>query len=102
MKRSIIIFAILIVASSVVFAALWKVDNKQAPPISLPDAYQIAATALGSATNEFHCTSAEFIGSYCAPGSWMFRFYNTNGSCKAVFACPDGSVHFQDGNLLNF
>ena len=102
MKRYIIIFAVLTILSSIAFAALWSVDPKAAPPIALPDAYRVAATALGSATNEFHCTEAKVIGAWCGPSSWMFMFYSTNGTCKAVFACPDGSVHFQDGNHLQF
>ena len=97
MKRYIIILAMLTVVSSIAFAAQWLVDQKIAPPIALPDAYRLATTSLGSATNQFHCTAAEFVGEYCAPGSWRFSFYSTNGALKTVWTCPDGSTHSQDG-----
>ena len=96
MKRIIIIFTVLVAVCGIAFAAAWTVDPKQAPPIALPDAYRLAASALGSATNEFHCTRAEFVGEECAPGSWRFDFYSTNGASKFVFACPDGSAHVYD------
>jgi len=101
MKHSIIIAAVALTCSigSIAFAASWWIDQKRAPRIALPDAYRLATTALGSATNEFHCTRAEFVGEECAPGSWRFDFYSTNGTPKFVFACPDGSTRVYDNSL---
>jgi hypothetical protein len=96
MKHSIIIFSVLSIICSVAIAAAWVADPKQAPPISLPDAYRAATTALGSATNQFHCTAAQFVGEECVPGSWRFDFYNTNGVPKWVYVCPDSSTHIYD------
>ena len=98
MKRYIIILAMLTVVSSIAFAARWLCDPKVAPPIALPDAYRLATTALGSATNQFHCTAATFVGEQCAPGSWKFEFYSTNGTLKTVYACPDSSTRVYDGS----
>jgi hypothetical protein len=98
MKRSIIVFSILTIVCSVAFAARWMVDQKQAPPITLPDAYRLATIALGSATNQFHCTAARFVGEQCAPGSWKFEFYSTNGTLKTVYACADSSTRVYDGS----
>ena len=98
MKRSLIVYSILTIVCSVAFAARWVIDQKQAPPINLPDAYRLATAALGSATNQFHCTAAKFVGEECDPGSWRFDFYNTNGALKTVDACPDNSTRVYDGS----
>ena len=96
MKRFLIVISILTVVCSVAVAARWMVDQKQAPPISLADAYRLATVALGSVTNQFHCTAAQFVGEECAPGSWRFDFHNTNGALNLVYVCPDGSTHIYD------
>jgi hypothetical protein len=87
MKHSIIIFAMLTIVSSVAFATLWLFDPKTAPTIPLPNAYGRAMTALGSATNEFHCTDAKFN----TPGTWFFSFYSTNGALKTVEVSTNSS-----------
>jgi hypothetical protein len=102
MTRYIIVFTALTIVCSVAFAARWMIDPKQAPPITLPDAYRLATTALGSATNQFHCINARFVGEECAPGSWKFDFYNTNGALKTVYACPDCSTRVYDGGVATF
>ena len=80
MKHSIIVIAMFAIACCVVFAANPLADPKVAPMILLPDAYRQAMTALGSATNTFHCTKAEWQ----SLGFWEFSFYNTNGGLKTV------------------
>jgi hypothetical protein len=82
MKRLIIVVLTLGITSSLVFAAVWFNDPKEVPTISLPDAYRQAITALGSATNTFHCMTAQWE----RPGFWEFSFYNTNGVLKTVDA----------------
>jgi hypothetical protein len=85
MKHFIIIIVTLTIVSSVAFAAVWFNDPKIAPTIPLSDAYRQAMIALGSDTNTFHCTAAQFE----APGFWSFRFYNTDGILKTVWAYTD-------------
>jgi hypothetical protein len=82
MKHSTIIIAVLTIVASVAFAATWFNDPKVAPTVPLPDAYRQAMIALGSATNTFHCTEAQWQ----RPGWWRFSFYNTNGVLKTVDA----------------
>ena len=82
MKRLIIPLLALGITSSLVFAATWFNDPKEVPSIKLPDAYSQAMTALGSDTNLFHCTAAQWQ----KPGFWRFNFYNTNGVLKTVDA----------------
>jgi hypothetical protein len=82
MKRLFIVLLALGITSSLVFAAIWRNDPKDVPSITLPDAYRQAMTALGSDTNVFHCTTAQWE----KPGFWEFSFYNTNGDLKTVDA----------------
>jgi len=67
--------------TTTVFASLigppW--DNTKAPSLSMPAAYQLAVTALGSATNEFHCVGASINTEFSSPG-WYFTFYSTNAT----------------------
>jgi hypothetical protein len=86
MKHSIAIFALLGIVSSVAFASLEGTDPKAAANATpLPDAYEHAMMALGSATNEFHCTSAHLVTPVEIPGGiWYFDFYSTNGAVKMV------------------
>ena len=46
------------------------------PALSLPAAYHLALTALGSSTNQLHCVSAGLYGG-SSPG-WIFTFCSTN------------------------
>jgi hypothetical protein len=102
MKRIFAMIAVWTIISEVVLASGWVLDPKIAPTVGLPDAYQLAVTTLGPATNQFHCTAAEFVGTYRPPGSWMFSFYNTNGALKTVLAYPDGKTHVYDGPPVFF
>ena len=57
--------------------ALRHYDNSKRPTLSLPVAYQLAVTALGSDTNRFHCVGAGITMDFGAP-RWSFTFYDTN------------------------
>ena len=59
---------------------LW--DETKPPTISLPDAYQLAITKLGQATNQFHCVRAGIYTNSNPQGVWDFAFYSTNASVK--------------------
>src|ERR1039457_7016623 len=80
MKTRYILLGLLVV-STAVFASLigppW--DNTKPPTLPLPAAYQLAVTALGSATNQFHCVSASINTEFSSPG-WYFTFCSTNTS----------------------
>jgi hypothetical protein len=69
----------LLAFTTVVFASviLPPYDNSKPPSLSLPAGYEIAMTALGSATNQFHCVSANITTDFGAP-RWSFTFYSTN------------------------
>ena len=79
MKMRYIILLFMLVVCTVVFASHLgpPYDNSKSPTLSLPDAYQLATTALGSATNQFHCVGASITTDFGAP-RWSFTFYTTN------------------------
>ena len=67
--------------------------TKPPPSLPLPAAYQMAITALGQATNQFHCVSAELS----SPG-WKFSFFSTNASVlpKCFYVEFEGKVYEDD------
>ena len=77
--KTLYILLILLALTTVVFASaiLPPYDNSKPPALSLPAAYHLAVTALGSATNQFHCVRASITTDFGAP-RWSFTFYNTN------------------------
>jgi len=97
MKKFLIILCLLMIAGGLAFALSPHRDNKKVPPVALPDAYRIAVAALGSATNEFHCTAAVFEVLDCPNGEWTFAFYTTNEVRKAIHVCVDGSTVIENG-----
>ena len=82
LKTLLIVVLALGVTCGVVFAESWLYDARVIPPITLPEAYSRAMTALGSATNSYHCMNAQFLTS--TPCGWSFRFYTTNGALRSV------------------
>jgi hypothetical protein len=61
--------------TTVVFASFVQppYNNAKPPTLSLPAAYQFAIVALGSATNQLHCTKASITTDFGAP-RWSFDF----------------------------
>jgi hypothetical protein len=57
---------------------LGSYDGGTPPPVSLPEAYGIALTHIGSASNAFYCLSASCVDDKGHRG-WTFKFGNTNG-----------------------
>jgi len=93
MKMRYILLGLLVVATAVFARAVRLWDNTKPPTLPLPVAYQLAVTALGQATNQFHCVSA---GVTTDPGpGWDFTFYSTNASGIPRIFC----VEF-DGNVI--
>ena len=80
MKTRSVILSLLAV-STAVFASLsgppW--DDTKPPTLPLPAAYQLAITALGSATNQVHCVGASINTEFSSPG-WYFTFHSTNAA----------------------
>jgi hypothetical protein len=91
MKRLLTILCVLIVAVGIAYALSPIFDHKKIPPMALPDAYRIAMIALGSATNQFHCSGASFQLNPPQKDQWEFYFFNTNGIPKTILVCGDGS-----------
>lgn len=73
-------------------------NNAKAPTLPLPDAYERALVALGSATNQFHCVSASIQTFYGADGEWLFTFYSTNSPPKPKWVTIEfnGKAHVED------
>jgi hypothetical protein len=72
-------------------------DNAKPPSLSLPAAYELAATALGSATNQLHCVSATTDRYYSDAGEWFFTFCGTNKPPQFRYVSVEfgGKVHAQ-------
>jgi hypothetical protein len=58
-------------------------DNSKPPALSLPAAYQLAFTALGSATNQLYCVGAHLTTDFGEP-RWSFTFCSTNKTQKIM------------------
>lgn len=72
-------------------------DKSKLPGLPLPVAYEYAVASLGSATNQFHCVSAEITTSFSSAGEWYFTFYSTNSTPKFVAVEFNGKVIFDNG-----
>src|ERR1022692_1842063 len=97
--------AIIVAGSLTVLFAQWPVaherrqpyDGKKSPPVTLPEAYNLALAALGQNTNEFYCimtTCLDRLPMMTSAGvddgeGWTFEFSNTNGSLKHVLVYFD-------------
>ena len=78
MKTRYILMGLVALATTI-FASIVMppYDNSKPPILSLPAAYQLAATTLGSATNQLHCVGARITTDFGAP-RWSFTFCSTN------------------------
>jgi hypothetical protein len=56
-------------------------------------------TALGSATNQFHCVSANITTTFTSEGEWYFTFYSTSSNSPPKFIAVEfnGKVVFDSG-----
>ena len=75
--RYILICLIAIAVTALASVVLPPYDNSKPPKLSLPDAYQFAVAAMGSATNQFHCVGADITTDFGDP-RWSFTFCSTN------------------------
>jgi hypothetical protein len=100
MKRIAIIFALLVAATGLVFAKRIIWDEKKAPALSLPEAYNCALSAIGSATNVYHCVAAECLISRSKNGEWMISFSDSKGNRKTAFVFFDRTTRTEDGLIV--
>ncbi len=96
MKTKILIVTLVAFVTIVFAAAVFPYNNAKPPRLSLSDAYSYAITALGSATNQFHCVSATIETTFSADGEWFFTFYSTNSNPKWVSVEFDGKSHVEN------
>jgi hypothetical protein len=97
MKKLISALLIFVAITTVVYAAfVFSYDNSKPPSIPLPIAYEHAMSALGVATNQFHCISANVTTDFGPNGEWQFIFYSTNSRPKWVTVEFNGKIHIED------
>jgi hypothetical protein len=100
MKNIILVIAALVVTTGLACAQRpipWP--EAKPPRLSMPDAYPCAIAALGTATNQFYCTSASCY-SYSDTsqyGWWKFEFCNTNDYHKRVLVSFNKKVRVEEG-----
>ena len=85
-------FAIILLATESV-----PYDNAKPPSLSMPAGYELAVSALGSVTNQFHCISASISTDFGTP-AWYFKFYSTNTPPKPKWVTVEfgGKVRIED------
>lgn len=97
MKNTLILtFVLTMIATGLYASFTVPYTNSKPPTLSLPLAYERATTALGIATNQFHCISATIATSFSPDGEWFFTFYSTNSTPKWVTVEFSGKVHVED------
>jgi len=65
-------------------------DNSKPPKLSLPDAYQLAVVAMGSATDQYHCVGASITTDFGDP-RWSFTSCSTNKQTRTKWMAVDFS-----------
>src|SRR5262249_36499369 len=78
-------------------------NQKMRPPLELPEAYTLATTRLGAATNRLFCVSATCVEPVnSSTQGWTFGFSNTNGQIAKVkvFFNRDVFIEAPDAELL--
>ena len=99
MKRLIIVLLALGMTSGFVFARRLPYNRSKPPRLPLQDACSLATKALGAATNQFYCLSAQTLIARSSDGEWLFEYANTNGAEKHVFVLFDKTTQSVDGPL---
>ena len=111
MKRALI-FGMLITSLTGLLLAqgLWsnhtpiqRVDPKIPPPLSMIQAYGLAETYLGKATNQFWCVAGkcEIDWGTTTVTHWEFAFSSTNGESTNILVFFDrGVVHRHGAELV--
>jgi hypothetical protein len=100
MKLRHVVLVVLAFSTTLLAGFIIPYDNAKPPSLSLPAAYELAATALGSTTNQFHCISATiYTDAVVSPhGGWLFTFCSTNKPPKSKYVTVEfiGKIHIED------
>jgi hypothetical protein len=100
MKIRHILLGLVALATAVFASSVVPYDITKPPSLTLPVGYELAVSALGSATNQFHCISASiYTDAVVSPhGGWLFTFSSTNTPPKSKFVTVEfgGKVHVED------
>jgi hypothetical protein len=73
------------------------------PPLSLPDAFAVAISYVGAATNRWWCTAASCSPDYGTTNlsHWEFGFANTNkGTLRAYVFFDKTFGHYDNGAIV--
>ena len=75
----------------------WAME-RNARALPMPVAYEIAVTALGEGTNQFHCVGAN-VSTELSEAGWKFTFFSTNAAVlpKSFYVVFDGKAYEDDG-----
>ena len=84
---------ILLVCAGALFASNRLYNHSVPPKLSLGQAYDMAVSSLGQATNEFHCVGASLAAHFSNDGEWLFEFSSTNVTEKWVTVEFGGKTH---------
>jgi hypothetical protein len=88
MKRYFVLLILLGAATGIVFGFNPKVLWPQPPPRQMGEAYSMALSALGSATNSYYCVDARIGHAWCPwkdSGEWVFTFDANSVQHKIVY-----------------
>jgi len=100
MKTRYILLGLVALATTVLASIVMPYDTSKPPSLTIPAGYELAVSALGTATNQFHCISASiYTDAVVSPqGGWLFTFRSTNAPPKSKFVTVEfgGKVHVED------
>ena len=101
-KRLLLILLLLFFTSAgYLFARniIWNPKNK--PPVSLPEAHEIALAALKDRHTEFFCTHASLARTF-SEGDWEFQFSSADGSSTSVSVGSDKQAKISDRGFAHY
>ena len=78
---------------------LWNPKSK--PPVSLPEAHEIALAALKDRHVDFYCTGASLAKTF-SEGDWEFRFSAADGSATVVSVGSDKQTRVSDRGFSHY
>jgi hypothetical protein len=98
-SKSLLLVLLALALTSLASLVMPPFDTSKPPKLPLPDAYQFAMMAMGSATNEFHCAGASITTDFGNP-RWSFMFCSTNKNKLTRWMTVDFSGKTQEDNGL--
>lgn len=80
-------------SNQIIHSQFRSYDPGSSPPLSLPEAYGLALSYLGAASNTQYCVAASCLeNTNNFRTGWNFVFATTNAECGLVFVYFDKSV----------